>query len=213
MPRATERTVSIRSDTTRSPESSSVSCGPSGVTSGPVRKSARLPAVAPVVAVPAVAAAATAAAVSAAAPATIAAAPARALRAIALVARADRGQLGRRLAGDLRVVRKAQADAATLLVDLDDADVDLVAAVEHVLDGLGALAGLHVRDVQQAVGALGELDEGAEGGRLDDLALELVADLDLLGHRPGALDQRVALGARLGVDQDRAVLLHVDLGL
>ena len=64
----------------------------------------------------------------------------------------------------------------------------LVAAVDDVLDRLDALAGLEVRDVQQAVGALGELDERAEGGRLDDLAGELVADLDLLGHRADPLD-------------------------
>ena len=64
-------------------------------------------------------------------------------------------------------------------------DLDLVALVEDVLDRVDALAGRDVRDVQQAVGALGELDERAERRGLDDLAVELVADLDLLGHRRG----------------------------
>ena len=88
------------------------------------------------------------------------------------------------------VVGQAQADAAALAVDLDHADLDLVAAVEDVLDRVDALAGRDVGDVQQAVGALGQLDEGAERGRLDDLARERVADLDLLGHRADALGQR-----------------------
>ena len=75
------------------------------------------------------------------------------------------------------------------------------------------LPGDDVGDVQQAVGALGELDEGAERRGLDDLARELVADLDLLGHRPDALDQGVALGAGDGVDQHLALVVDVDLGL
>ena len=65
--------------------------------------------------------------------------------------------------------------------------------------------------MQQPVGALGQLDEGAERGRLDDLAGELVADLDLLGHRADPVHQRVALVARLGVDAHRAVVVDVDL--
>ena len=77
-----------------------------------------------------------------------------------------------------------------------------------------ALAGRDVGDVQQAVGALGELDEGAERRRLDDLrAGELVADLDLLGHRADPLDERVALGAGLRVDAHVALVVDVDLRL
>src|SRR5690606_22841692 len=76
---------------------------------------------------------------------------------------ADRGQLLRRLADHVRVLGEAQADAAALAVDLDDLDLDLVALVEHLLDAADALAGRHVGDVQQAVGALRQLDEGAEG--------------------------------------------------
>ena len=90
-------------------------------------------------------------------------------------------------------------------------DVDLVALVQHVLDGLDALAGRDVRDVQQAVGALRQLDEGAERRRLDDLAGVLVADLDLLHHHPDALDQRVAELAVGRVDQHLAVVVDVDL--
>src|SRR5438552_399201 len=55
--------------------------------------------------------------------------------------------------------------------------------------------------------------ERAEGGRLDDLALELVADLDFLGHRADAIHERVCLRAGRRVDQDGAVLLHVYLGV
>ena len=73
------------------------------------------------------------------------------------------------LALDGGVVGEAQADAAALLVDLDHGDVDLVARLEDVVDRVDPLARLDVGDVQQAVGALGQLDEGAEGGRLDDL--------------------------------------------
>src|SRR5690348_6151860 len=68
--------------------------------------------------------------------ATVAAAAAR-----PTVARAHGGQLLGRLARDLRIVGEAQPDAAALLVDLDHTHVHLVAAVEHVLNRLGALAG------------------------------------------------------------------------
>src|SRR4051794_18535074 len=72
------------------------------------------------------------------------AAPAAAATTAALVAGAHRGQLLRCLAGDLRVVGQSQPDAAALAVDLDHADLELLAAIEHVLDGVDALAG---RDV------------------------------------------------------------------
>src|SRR5947209_16396963 len=106
------------------------------------------------------------------------------------------------LAGDLGVAREPEPDPPALTVDLDHADMHLVAAVQHVLDRGGALARRDVRDVKQAVGALGEFDAGAEARRLDDLAAVLVADLDLLRHRADALDQRVALLAAGGVHQD-----------
>src|SRR5205807_4147390 len=80
------------------------------------------------------------------------------------------GELLDGLAGDIGVVREPQADAPALAVDLDDAHGDLVPFVEDVLDALYALAGRVAGAVQQTVGALRELDEGAEGGRLDYLA-------------------------------------------
>ena len=118
-----------------------------------------------------------------------------------------------RLAGDLRVVGETQADPAALAVDLDHGHVDLVALGEDVLDGVDPLARLDRRDVQEAVGALDQLDERAEGRRLDDLALERVADLGLAGHRLDLLDAGLDELAVGGVDADRAVVLDVDLGL
>src|SRR3954469_23611546 len=142
-PSATDRTESMDSVTTRTPESSSENLGAVRV---PPRAPAR-----------AAGAAATAVPPAAAAPAVAGGAAAVA------AAGADRGQLLDGLAGDLRVLGEAQADAAALAVDLDHADLDLVALVDDLLDGVDALAGRDVADVQQAVGALRQLDEGAEG--------------------------------------------------
>src|SRR4029450_7368694 len=61
-----------------------------------------------------------------------------------------------------------QADPAAVLVDLLDDHVHDVAAGHHVLDVTDA-AGADVGDVEQAVGALCQLDEGAELGCLDHL--------------------------------------------
>src|SRR4051812_47683767 len=219
----------MRSLTTRRPEGSSVSrwslmgcCG----RAAPRRRAGRctadgawLPALGgavgargrtaarPVAVAPAPALAAVAVPVAPAAPA-LAAAAAR-----AAVAGADADELGRRLALDLRVVGEAQADAAALPVHLDHADLELLALLEDLLDRRGTLARRDVGDVQQAVRALGELDEGAERHGLDDLAGELVADLDLLGHGADAVDQRVALGARRRVHPHLAGVVDVDLRL
>src|SRR3954468_16269309 len=193
-PSATDRTESIDSVTIRTPESSSVSLGAVRVPpSAPARAAGAAPAAVPPVAAAVAAVAAGGAAVAAAA--------------------ADGGQLLGGLAGDVGVVGEAQADAAALAVDLDHPDGDLVAAVEHLLDRGRPLAGRDVGDVQQAVGALGQLDEGPEGRGLDDLALELVADLDLLGHLADPRDEGVALLAVGGVDEHGAVVVDVDLGL
>src|SRR4029079_14294441 len=75
-----------------------------------------------------------------------------------------------------------QADPAALLVDLLDDDVHDVAAAHHVLDVPDA-AGADVRHVQEAVGALLQLDERTELGRLDDLARVGVPHLGLLRQR------------------------------
>ena len=150
----------------------------------------------------------------------VAVAPALAARAAvaagtaAVPAAADGGELLDGLAGDLRVLGEAQADAAALAVDLDHADADLVALVEDVLDRVHALAGRHVGDVQQAVGALGQLDEGAERRGLDDLRVrELVADLDVLEHRGDPVRQLLAQLAVGRVDEHLTVVVDVDLGL
>src|SRR5439155_5114922 len=113
-PSATDRTESMDSVTTRTPESSSVSRGRSNASQSGARVAPGAPArpagAAPA-AVPAVAA------VAAVAP-----------RAAAVAAAgADRGQLLGRLAGDLGVVGQAEPDAAALAVDLDHPHADLVA--------------------------------------------------------------------------------------
>src|SRR4051794_7255964 len=208
----------MASVTIRSPESSSVKRWP-GMVLPAVRVAVAARGARRTVAVAPTAAAVTATVAAAAVAVAVAAAAARATVTAAAaahrrVARADRGELLLGLAGDLRVLGEAQADAAALLVDLDDADGDLVALVEHLFDRPDAVARRYIGDVQQAVGALGELDEGAEGRGLDHLrARELVADLDLLGHRADALDQRVALRAGDGVDEHLALVVDVDLGL
>src|SRR5581483_11007268 len=85
---------------------------------------------------------------------------------------------------DPRVVCEPQSDPSTLAVDLDHAHVDLVALIQDLFDRSDPLPGRDIGDVQQAVGALRELDECPELGRLDDLDTgELVADLNLFGHR------------------------------
>src|SRR6478672_3934087 len=226
-PRATERTDCIRSVTTRTPESSTVSlwpCSTPSVWSSASRggcSSATLriaPGAGAVARATGAARPAVALAVAPVAPATVPAAvaaiatvPAAVAARAAAAGGGQGGQLLDGLAGDLGVLGQAQADAPALAVDLDHAHGDLVALVEHVLDGVDPLARRHVGDVQQAVGALGQLDEGPEGRRLDDLAVEGVADLDLLGHRADALGQGLAHLAVGGVDEHVAVVVDVDL--
>src|SRR5438270_12664244 len=130
-PSATERTPGTRSVTTRTPLSSvAIRC------SSLNRRSTLVAAVAR--------AARAALAVAARSPlralAPVAAA-ATVTGASAAPAGADADELLDGLAGDVRVVGQPQADAAALAVDLDHADVDLVALVQHVLDALDALAG------------------------------------------------------------------------
>src|SRR5215218_5879723 len=132
-PRAADRTEPMCSVTTRSPESSVVSlCSGRTLTALGVAVTARPP--------------------LAVAVAAVAARPVAAAAAVPAAA-ADRRQLLLGLADDVGVLGEAQADAAALLVDLDDADGDLVALVEHLLDRRDPLAGRDVGDVQQAVGA------------------------------------------------------------
>src|SRR3954451_11620393 len=111
------------------------------------------------------------------------------------------------------VVREAQADATALAVYLDHRHVELIALRQHVVHRFDPLARLHVRDMEQPVGALGELDERAERGGLDHLALELIADLGLLRHRLDRGDCSVDQRAARRVHLNRAVVLDVDVGL
>src|SRR5262249_7430812 len=121
---------------------------------------------------------------------TLALAPAAAPLAVAAVASAaavagpDRGQFLGAFAGHRPVVGESESDPPSLAIHLDHGAVDLVAGAQHVVDRVDPLPRFHVGDVEQAVGALDQLDEGAEGGRLHDFgAVVAVADLGLLGHR------------------------------
>ena len=67
--------------------------------------------------------------------------------------------------------------------------------------------------MQQAVGSLLQLDERAELRGLHDLPRELIADLGLLRQRFDRGDRRLRLRALGRIDEDRAVLLDVDLHL
>src|SRR5436190_639596 len=206
-PSVTDRTVGMASVTTRTPESRTVNRWSVSVLAPVGIAVARAAGAAPRSAI-----AATVAAAARAAVAAVAAAAAR--RPSAAAGRTGCHELLLRLARDLGVLREAQADATALAVDLEHADVDLVALVQHVLDGVDALARRHVGDVQQAIGALRQLDEGAERRRLDDLrGGELVADLDLLGHRRDPRGERLAERAVGRVDQHLAVVVDVDLRL
>src|SRR5690348_10196045 len=105
-----------------------------------------------------------------------------------------------------------QADPAARLVHFLDDDVDDVASRHDVLDVTDAPRA-DVRHVEEPVGSLLQLHERAELGRLHDLAGVGVPDLRLLRQRLDGGDRRVGLRALRGVDEDRAVLLDVDLHL
>src|SRR5204862_5501138 len=60
-------------------------------------------------------------------------------------------------------------------VDLEDLDLDVVARLDYLARVLDVVLG-ELGDVDQPLDALHDLDEGAEGDDLGDLALELVAD-------------------------------------
>ena len=74
-----------------------------------------------------------------------------------------------------------ELDLAGLSVDVDDHDHDLVAHVDHVLDGGDAIVG-QLRDVNHAVHAGQDLDKGAIALRADHLADVDLADLGLFGQ-------------------------------
>src|SRR5947207_6857773 len=194
-PTATERTVGSFSLTTLTPESSVVRVCSSS-TLGPLYLVA---ARAAAVAIPAAAATPVAVAPPAGRPAAVAGAHCR--------------ELLDRLALDRGVVGEPQADAPALLVELHDTHCQLIALLDDVLDRLRALARLQVRDVDEAVRPLCELDERAEGRRLHDLACVDLPELDVLGHLADRLDGGVALLAVHGVNQHRALVVDIDLRL
>src|SRR6478672_12231487 len=164
-------------------------------------------------------------AVSTAATATAAAAAAATATAIAVTARRALLTLARRrvlrpleqLLGLERVAvlvlgHELEADPATVLVHLLHDHVERVATGDHVLD-VGDAPGADVGDVQQSVGALLQLDERAELRRLDDTAGVGVPHLRLLRDPLDRGDRGARLLAVGRVDQDRPVLLDVDLDL
>src|SRR6267142_436276 len=98
-----------------------------------------------------------------------------------------------------------ERDAAPLLVDLEDHDLDLVAERDH-LRRMHVLVGpVHLRHVHQALDALLDLDESAVVGEIGDLAEQA---------RPGRVAARQAdpgVFAELLHAQGHAVLLGVEL--
>ena len=99
----------------------------------------------------------------------------------------------------------AQRDAATILVDLEDHHLDLVAEL-HDLGRMDVLVGpVHFRDVDQALDARLDLDERAVVGDVGDLAEQARARR----IAPRQADPRVV--AELLQAQRDAVLLLVEL--
>ena len=97
-----------------------------------------------------------------------------------------------------------QRDPATLEVDVDDLDEDLVADLDDLLGDLHVALG-QLGDVHQTLDALVDADERAERHQLGDLAGDDLADL--VG--PGELLPRVFL-RRLERQRD-ALAVHVDV--
>ena len=97
-----------------------------------------------------------------------------------------------------------QRDAATLEVDVDDLDQQLVADVDDLLRDLDVALG-QLGDVHQALDAVLDADERAERNQLGDLARHDLADL--VGA--GELAPRVFLG-RLERQRD-ALAVEVDV--
>ena len=74
----------------------------------------------------------------------------------------------------------AQGDLLLVLVDAQDDDFDLVADVDQLARVVDPLGPGHLGDVDQALDALFELDEGAVAHDVDDLARDPGADRVLL---------------------------------
>jgi hypothetical protein len=77
----------------------------------------------------------------------------------------------------LSICFKPERDAARVRIDPEHHRLDHVADVEQLRRVLDPLAPGHLRDVDQALDPLGQLDERAEAGDPHHLALDHVADL------------------------------------
>src|SRR5574343_991388 len=102
-----------------------------------------------------------------------------------------------------------QLDAA-FLVGLEHFYFDDLTVLEVVRDFLDALVG-NLADVQQAVLARQQIDQGTEGQDLGDRAFVDLADFDFGGDLLDAALGLVGLGGLGGGDGDGAVFLDVDL--
>src|SRR5215211_4673737 len=98
-----------------------------------------------------------------------------------------------------------EGEAAPLRVDLEDLDLDVVARLDDLARVLDVVLG-ELGDVDEPLHALEDLDEGAEGHDLGDLALELVTDVVGVDH---ALP-RVLLGLLQAQGDALAVAVDVE---
>ncbi len=90
--------------------------------------------------------------------------------------------------GILLGLLEAEGDALVVAVDVEDDDVDRVPLLHDLRRVLDPLGPGHVGDVDQAVDARLDLDEGPEAGQVADLALDAGADrVAERQHRPRIL--------------------------
>ena len=75
---------------------------------------------------------------------------------------------------------QAKAHLALVAVEGEDDGLYLVAYLQEVLSGTQVLAPRHLGDVDQTLDARLDLDEGTVVGHDDNLALDMVADLEVL---------------------------------
>ena len=119
----------------------------------------------------------------------------------------DRGRLLRRIALEHLSLDAldAQREAAAGVVDLEDLDLELVAGTNDLGGALDVVLG-ELGDVDEALDAGQDLDEGAEGDDLGDLAVDRVALLVLVQD----LLPRVLLGLLQAQGDPLAVAVDVE---
>ena len=114
---------------------------------------------------------------------------------LALELGADRMLLGEALPRIVHALLQAEADAALGRVDVEHHHLDLLAGRDD-LAGMHVLLGpAHLGDVDQALDARLQLDEGAVVGDVGDAAVELGADR-ILGARRRPTDRSRAASCR-----------------